>query len=459
VESRLRSYATAGIALVGASVIAITPVTPSANGQITEAAVRLAASADPVTTWLDVFDKAETNFAALADTWLEAPAPILQQVVANQLGYLSELPDFESIITQIADNLRAAVAVPFANGTGTGSLDAAHEAILGLLPLLVDIPPELRPLIDVSTNYLSGALLGLVGPVIGPTLALGASTQAILANLTSATPDPAAALNDLVNIPATMAGAFLNGGQTLDLTPVLSALGLGLELSPGTPITVGLTFGGLLSPGGSIFNALDLGVDLGLPTGPITLASGQGPGTIGSLIGLSQAIAKAIGWRGTGNPLAPKPATSALTVDAAPHIAPTEVTAKAVAAAPSTDTAAKDVASQAESPTAGTAAPAEEPAADESSAAEDTTPAAGPTADKPDRTAAKHRAPGGGLSAAVKRAGDQLNSAVSDLGKVFKRDTGDAKKPSAATPSDAKPAEGKTAEGKISEKKGGAAAD
>ncbi|WP_231646111.1 outer membrane porin GjpA [Mycolicibacterium mengxianglii] len=258
-ESKLRPYATAGIALVGASVIAITPVAPPPLPDIRVAgpAVQLSASIDPITPWLNVFNTAEVNFADLANTWLEAPAPVLQQIIANQLGYLRELPDFETIVGQVAAHIEAVGQTLVGPGVGTGSLDASHEAILELLPMILDVPAALQPVLDFSTTFLSGVLLGLVGPVIGPVLALGANVAEIVANLTGETPDLGAAVNTLINTPAAMTDAFLNGGQSLDLTPVLTALGLNLELSPGIPITVGVTFGGLLSPGGSIFNALD----------------------------------------------------------------------------------------------------------------------------------------------------------------------------------------------------------
>jgi hypothetical protein len=304
IQLKVRHYATAGVALMGASAIAIAPVAPpTPDVLVADRAVQLSATIDPITPWLNVFNNAEVNVAALVDTWLEAPAPVVQQIIANQLRYLGELPDVGAILGQVVANAQAAAQTTLGSGVGTGALDPSHEAILTVLPDILPLPPALTPIIDFSTNYLSGFLLGLVGPVIAPVLALGASIEAIITNLTGAAPDLGAALNSLINIPAAMTDAFLNGGQTVDLTPLLTALGLDLNLGPDTPITVGITFGGLLSPGGSIFNALDFGFISGGT--PFELAAGQGPGAIGSLIGLSQAIAKALGWDGTGNPLAP----------------------------------------------------------------------------------------------------------------------------------------------------------
>lgn len=312
-HTNLRPFSTAGIALVGATAIAMTPVaavTAPPDVKVANPAVQLSAAIDPITPWLAVFDNAEVNLANLADAWLTAPAPVLQQVIANQIGYLSQLPDFPAIIGQVAANLEAAVKAPFAIDLSTLENTNPllnHRSLFNILASLGDespIPAALQPLIDFSTTYTSGVLLGLVGPVISPILALAASVSAVAENLGGETPDFQAAVNTLINTPAAMADAFLNGGQSLDLTPVLDALGLDLDPAPGTDVTnVGITFGGLLSPGGSIFNALDFDITIG---GRIKVnIPGQGPGAIGSLIGLGQAVAKAIGWDGTGNPLAP----------------------------------------------------------------------------------------------------------------------------------------------------------
>lgn len=312
----LRPYITTGVALVGASAIAVAPIAPTPPDiQITNPAVQLSAAIDPITPWLEVFNDSEVNFANLANEWLAAPLPVLQQVIANQIGYVGELPDFEAIAGQIIENLQAAAEAPFAEDLTT--LDPLHQLVYGILvngipPLLPPVlPADLAPIIALTTTSLSGVLLGIVGPVIAPVLALAASTQAIIANLTGETPDLETALNTLINVPAAMTGAFLNGGQTLDITPLVSLLGSDL-LPEGT--TIGVTFGGLLSPGGSVFNALDLVVPLDDILGvPVDLEiPGQGPGAIGSLVDLSKVIARAIGWDGSGNPLAPPLDTSAV---------------------------------------------------------------------------------------------------------------------------------------------------
>lgn len=315
-HTTLRPFATAGVALVGATAIAITPVAPTTlatDMRVASPAVQLTAAVDPITPWLEVFNNSEVNFANLVNTWLQAPAPVLQQVIANQIGYLSQLPDFPAIIEQMVANLGAAIHTPFAidpstlENTQNADKPLSHRSLWTILEALgadSPIPPELQPLINFSTTYTSGILLGLVGPVISPVLALAASVTAIVENLTGATPDLQAAFNTLINTPATMVDAFLNGGQSVDITPVLDAIGLSLNIPDLADMnSVGITFGGLLSPGGSIFNALSFDM---LVAGSIPVnIPGNGPGFVGSIIGLTNAIAKAIGWDGVGNPLAP----------------------------------------------------------------------------------------------------------------------------------------------------------
>lgn len=298
----LRPCATAGVAVLGASAIAIAPVvvTPSLPDlKMVSAAVTLNAAIDPLTPLLELFNSSEVNVAALVGEWLEAPAPVLQQLIANQIGYLGQLPDIGAILEQMGTNLVAGLRSPFAEDLS--SLGPLHQ---GIYELIVDgipgaiepAPPQLVPLLEFTTTYLSGVLVGLAGLVMNPVLALGAGVGTVVQNLFGGQADLAAAVDALINIPTAMVDAFLNRGQSMVVTPLLTALGLDLPI-PG--MEVELTFGGLLSPGGSMFNSLNL------IFGPGDELAGQGAGLIGSLIAMSKAIAEAIGWDGEGNPLDP----------------------------------------------------------------------------------------------------------------------------------------------------------
>lgn len=87
----LRPYVTAGVALVGASVIAVTPVAPPAPALQTHAVQLSAAVQDPISQWVGIADRTFTQSGAIVQTILENPAPILQQIAVNQLGYAQQV--------------------------------------------------------------------------------------------------------------------------------------------------------------------------------------------------------------------------------------------------------------------------------------------------------------------------------------------------------------------------------
>lgn len=193
------------MALVGATAIAISPVSVTPPDIMVSPAIELAASTD----WADIFTRAGQNAQALFDTWQQAPAPpILQQIIANQISYLQELPDFAGIATQIQHNIQAALAAPVAPNLST--LDPpTHGTFYNLLPAVLQLPgvPDLLHLVIsptgeqllafFSTSALSGLILGMAGPVLGPLIALSSGLDAVRTDLTAATPDVAGALSTL----------------------------------------------------------------------------------------------------------------------------------------------------------------------------------------------------------------------------------------------------------------------
>jgi hypothetical protein len=299
-----RPFIAAGVAVVGTSAIAMSPVVVPPPSLRAEAAIQLTATTD----WADVFSRAGANAQALIDTWREAPAPILQQIAANLRTYLMELPDLPGIATQVQANFQAALAAPLAPDPST--LDSTHRAFYELLPAITQLPgiPDLlqlsisptgKQLLAFSTTALSGVLLGMAGPMLGPLVVLASSLESIRADLSAATPDPASAMTTLAGIPAAMADAFLNGGEHVDLTALAKAFGPAIGVSFPDGVEVGIALGGLLSPGGSIFNALDFAYDndlLGVLHIHVPLATGNAVGPFGAMMEFGRAIAKAIGW-------------------------------------------------------------------------------------------------------------------------------------------------------------------
>jgi hypothetical protein len=289
-----RSYLTAGVAALSAGAIALTSVQPLPPGSDLAPALRsavavdLAAAIDPFTPWIDTIQAASANISGLVNTWAEQPLPIVQQVGTNLGTYLAELPAIGTIIGQVVANVGNAARAPFAVDLNT--LDPAHTGVYNLLP---QVAPDLpQGLLDFLTTSVSGLLIGLIGPVLSPVLALGSSIRSAVVALQ--TSDWAGAVNELINIPAVMVNAFLNGGPTIDVTALLAS-----SVPPPSVLnSATIALGGLLSQGWSIFNAvaLDASVKLSplLPAIPVVVPAGPPAGVFGSLIAMTNSIAGAI---------------------------------------------------------------------------------------------------------------------------------------------------------------------
>ncbi len=340
-HAAIRPYATGGIALVGASVIAVSPIAPPLpdihlpnQHELQAAAVRLTAGWDPLAAWQNAFNTASTNASTLADNFLLAPGVGLQQAIVNEVGFLKEVLNDPSsigtVLQQIATNAQTvASGLTGANASAATnkaaqahSVDALHGALLSLLPTMLPAgvdPATVTQVLDVLASPASGLLMGAVGPVISPGVALLNSALAVGAALQAS--DPSAALSDLLDAPANVVNAFFNGADlNLDaLVPLIAKSGL---LPAGTTINaLDFAFGGLLSvgsvsqgtytqngtitpittPGGSILNSLGLNVTTLLGTTPVTLnIASHAVGPLGALESISQTVGVLLGdhWDG-----------------------------------------------------------------------------------------------------------------------------------------------------------------
>jgi hypothetical protein len=362
-------WITAAVALAGTSVIAVTPVAvPLPDVQIR--AVQLTSGFDDI-TWDQVFSNASTGFTDnILNPFTGAPFPALQQVVFDQAGYLADIwkdistgdfsnlgTTFSTIGTDITDHLTAALSAPIEPFNPTGSesyllpsLDSTpvtvgfsvqagsaaplsvsldlggHDALLndlihgipvnllginfGNIPILPDLlgsttASEVLPYLEFVASPLSGVLWGGIGTGLSPLAQLLDDSVHVFDALDSSTPDYTTAFDDLLNMPANVTNAFLEGyGNANNL---LADFGLSL---PG--VTPELDLGGLLSPAGSIFNAVgfDLGVSSMTDILGVTWSASAGindpataVGPVASLLELGQAIAQSIGWDDVGNQL------------------------------------------------------------------------------------------------------------------------------------------------------------
>ena len=380
----VRSHLTAGIAALGAGAIALTPVQPiphhvalAQEKVVSNLAVTLASTIDPITPWVDTFKTAGANIKTLTEFYLQKPFPLLQTVVANQVTYVKELFSGNAglIPGQIANNFTTFFKAPFSPGevfkltspffpepvdiakgeylsntetvTATGLRASSPANLMNVINQLVfsswiqcndskgkegcDLPGQVAPIANLLNTPVSGLVLGLVGPLVAPLVQVVKSFTAVGQFFREG--KGMEALNELINIPAAMTNAVLNGVGFVDLTGFAEKL---LPVPPGTIKSLGVNLGGLL-------NVVPLNGTLSDPENPPTEWSGGTAldsvagtvgidfgglpvGTFGTGIGLPQFLSKAI-------LVTPPPApTAAVGPAAAAVVAPPAVQAAAAAA-------------------------------------------------------------------------------------------------------------------------------
>lgn len=237
-HATLRPYATAGVALVGASLVAVTPLAaPSpAVPDVQTRAVALTSA------WDDVINAASANLTTLMNNWYLAPGVGMQQFWANQMDYADQLAnDPAGTSAAIAEQIQAhleAVPSSFTNDAMQyHTMDEIHSFMFHQIPgyLPADIDAEqIQPIIDWLASPQSAIVMGMIGPGISPWIALINSIN-----------DGDSFGDTLTN----MGGAFFNGA-TLNLDALLPTINDAGVFPPGMTMEhLDFAFGGLLSPG------------------------------------------------------------------------------------------------------------------------------------------------------------------------------------------------------------------
>ena len=192
----LRPYATAGIALVGASIIAVTPVAAPLP-QVQARSVQL------VDAWSDLLTDTTANLTNIANNAdPTAIAGVFQALLSNPIGVIQALT----------------------------SLDPTVTTDLGSLPATIDVqfPPGLELVI---------AQLG----------AEGATLNAINDVVAQLATNPAGAFNTLLEAPATIGNAFLNGEDNISLlNGIVNIAGFNGILAPLQDVSINLNLVSLL---------------------------------------------------------------------------------------------------------------------------------------------------------------------------------------------------------------------
>ena len=318
------SWCAASVALVGAAAITTTSVTATVPTEYNAVAqnIQLTSGIDPFAAWQEVFTTAKDNVTSLWNTFALAPLVSTQQGLVNLIhgDFTSPTAILQAIAQPPLDISQTPPDLWLSN-------DLIHTVIAALTPQLLpdDFPlstSTVETLLSFAASSLAGELMAPMGPLISPLVALGNSTVDLFNALFGPDADLTTALQDLINIPADVVGGFLNGA-TLNLDALLPLIAG--QLPEHTDITsLSYTFGGLLSPGdtatdvngfvtnaapgsspgigGSLWNSLGLNI---VQFNIINLdAPGVALGPIGAWLGTQEIIAHAMGWDGTGNPLA-----------------------------------------------------------------------------------------------------------------------------------------------------------
>lgn len=107
--ARLRSFTTAGVALVGAGIITVAPtIAPpvpdiTVEAKYSSASVQPTAFANPLDAYGQLFQNTAENLQGLFSVLSANPAPILQQIVANQVENVEAFfPELVSTLQSLA---------------------------------------------------------------------------------------------------------------------------------------------------------------------------------------------------------------------------------------------------------------------------------------------------------------------------------------------------------------------
>src|SRR5258705_9864875 len=172
-HAAIRPYASGGIALVGASVIAVSPIAPPLpdihlpNPARVAASVELAAATLAATppSYAQVLQEAVANAQALLNTIAANPTPILSKIVANQTITIQNL-------TTALQTLGGAISTQLTTTVPPLLQGASNDLASGN--------------VEGATNNVLSAILATVFPITGFVPALAAAFTQPLTNLVNA---------------------------------------------------------------------------------------------------------------------------------------------------------------------------------------------------------------------------------------------------------------------------------
>lgn len=234
---------TAGVAIVGASVIAATPVIPVLpDVQVpavysSSAAVELTAAADRITAWVNVVGDAFENASLIGESMLDNPAPAARQAISNMLSYgetysTSAQAALNDIIKYLSPDNPRGMLMMLQKGfdylsSGNTLLGLQYitsvvfpygliqQAGVRMLPVL-NIPGDIAQNVANVVNTLAEEVVPVIGfSALGTISGLQQTFPKALAPVIDAirAGDPVAALGALAAAPSWLVNTLLNGGE------------------------------------------------------------------------------------------------------------------------------------------------------------------------------------------------------------------------------------------------------
>ncbi len=250
-QTFVRTGMTSGVALIGASAIALSPIVVAPQQvhlpavPMSRLATTLTASVNPISEWAQVLTTTFNNISDLCQQVWADPAPILKQILINQLGYANTIATdlgavgngFVTAVTALPQAFQQA-AQQLAAGQISAGINTAWGAVLNLVvnpgfALLqgqtLNIPGKVMQNVANVAKLLPDLIVGIgfsvLGTVGGVESAFADTAQAVYDGVRAG--NVGAALNAIVNAPAVLTNAFLNGyGPT----------GFGGLLAPGSGV-------------------------------------------------------------------------------------------------------------------------------------------------------------------------------------------------------------------------------
>ena len=250
-QTCVRTGMTSGVALIGASAIALSPIVVAPQQvhlpavPVSSLATTLTASVNPITEWGKVLTASFNNISALGQQVWADPAPILKQIIINQIGYANTIStalgaagnSFVTTVAALPPVLRQA-AQELAAGQISGGLNTAFQALLNLVvnpglalmqSPIFSIPGQVMQNVTNVVKLLPDVIVAAgfsgLSTVSGIQRAFGDTAQAVYDGVRAG--NLGAAVSAILNAPAVLTNAFLNGYAPTGAAGILSP-GFGL---------------------------------------------------------------------------------------------------------------------------------------------------------------------------------------------------------------------------------------